>query len=240
MIVIVPARGGSKGLPGKNIRPFAGEPLIVHTLRAARAARHVDRVLVSTDDDAILRVCRTVDGVEAPVRRPPHLATDDARALDAYLHLIDALRIMEGEAPEDVCILQPTSPLRTPEDIDSAIETYSRTGANAVISVSEAKPTSWLHNVDGAGRMTRTVQDDTALMNRQAHDRVYLPNGSIYVFNVAFARRTDSVYGEGIYAHVMPPERSVDIDTEADFIAAEALYNLQCEDDNIRRLHRAV
>lgn len=240
MIVIVPARGGSKGLPQKNIRLFAGEPLIVHTLRAALAAERVERVLVTTDDDEILRICRTVEGVEAPVRRPPHLATDNAAALDAYLHLVDSLEIIEGHAPRDVCVLLPTSPLRTPADIDSAIALYEMTHANAVISVSAAKPVSWLHTVDGDGRMTQAVPDPSKLRNRQDHDLVYLPNGSIYVFDVEHARRTGSIYGEGAFAHVMPPERSIDIDTEADFVAAEALYNLRVEDDSIRRLHRAV
>lgn len=240
MIVIVPARGGSKGLPGKNIRPFGGVPLIEHTLRAALAAESVERVLVSTDDDEILRVARSVPGVEAPVRRPPHLAEDTSSALDAYLHLIDSLEIMEGSAPEAVCVLLPTSPLRLPEDIDAAIQRFMATDANSVISVSEAKPSSWLHHVDRHGRLCRVTDDKTPLLNRQDHKPVYLPNGSIYVFDVAFARATGSVYGDNAYAYLMPPERSVDIDTEADFVAAEALYNLGYEDADIRRLHRAV
>lgn len=240
MIVIVPARGGSKGLPGKNIRLFGGVPLIEHTLRAALAARSVDRVLVSTDDDEILRVARAVPGVEAPVRRPQHLATDDSSALDAYLHLIDSLEIMEGRAPESVCVLLPTSPLRRPEDIDAAIQRFMATNANSVISVSEAKPSAWLHHVDDDGRMERVVDDASPLRNRQDHEKVYLPNGSIYVFDVAFARATGSLYGENSYAYLMPPERSVDIDTEADFVSAEALYNLEYDDVHIRRLHRAV
>lgn len=240
MIVIVPVRGGSKGLPGKNVRNFAGEPLIVHTLRAALAARTVDRVLVTTDDDEILRIVHTVPGVEAPVRRPPHLAEDSSKAMDAYLHLIDSLKILEGHAPEAVCVLQATSPLRTPEDIDNAIEYFRSSGANAVISVSEAKPSAWLHTVDQQGRMHRAFEPDQALGNRQDHAPVYMPNGAIYVFDVDFARETGSVYGENVHAYVMPPERSVDIDSEADFVAAEALYNLGFEDDDLRRLHRAV
>lgn len=240
MIVIVPARGGSKGLPGKNTRLFAGVPLIEHTLRAALAARSVDRVLVTTDDDEILRVARSVPGVEAPIRRPPHLAEDTSNALDAYLHLIDSLEIMEGKAPEAVCVLLPTSPLRTPQDIDAAIQKFATTDANGVISVSEAKPAAWLHHVDDAGRMHRVVDIETPLLNRQDHDVFYLPNGSIYVFDVAFARLNGSVYGDNVHAYLMPSERSVDIDSEADFVAAEALYNLEHEDADIRRLHRAV
>lgn len=242
MIVIVPARGGSKGLPGKNTRTFAGEPLIVHTLRAALAAQSVSRVLVTTDDDETMRVARTVDGVEMPVRRPPHLATDTANALDAYLHLVDSLEIIEGAAPHEVCVLLPTAPLRTPGDVDGAIALYRRKKAEAVISVSEAKPIDWLHRITPDGRMHPAVPGDGLLVNRQFHDPVYLPNGSIYVFDVAAARARCAIYGGDMYAYVMPAERSVDIDTEADFRAAEALFQQRIGDDRepVRRLHRAV
>jgi CMP-N,N'-diacetyllegionaminic acid synthase len=256
MIVIVPARGGSKGLPGKNTRPFAGVPLIVHTLRTALAAQSVTRVLVTTDDDEIMRIARDVEGVEIPVRRPPHLASDTANALDAYLHLIDSLEIIEGAAPREVCVLLPTSPLRSPDDIDGAIALYRRKKADAVISVSEAKPLAWLHTIAADGQLMPAVASDGPLVNRQAHDEAYLPNGSIYVFDVAAARARGSIYGGDMFAYVMPIERSVDIDAEADFLAAEALFlqrpenqptdrpgNQQDDDqanDPVRHLHRAV
>lgn len=252
MIVIVPARGGSKGLPGKNTRPFAGDPLIVHTLRAALAAQSVERVLVTTDDDDIIRIARDIDGVEMPVRRPPHLASDTANALDAYLHLIDSLEIIEGAVPADVCVLLPTSPLRLPADVDDAIALYRRKKADAVISVCDAKPLEWLHFIAPDGRLVPAVPHDGPLANRQAHDRSYLPNGSIYVFNVEAARARGSIYGGNMYAHVMPAERSIDIDAEADFLAAEALFlqraaaqpdtNQDDEQDDtpVRHLHRAV
>ncbi|MEP4379408.1 MAG: acylneuraminate cytidylyltransferase family protein [Alphaproteobacteria bacterium] len=256
MIVIVPARGGSKGLPGKNTRLFAGEPLIVHTLRTALAARSVTRVLVTTDDDEIMRIARDIEGVEIPVRRPPHLASDTANALDAYLHLIDSLELIEGSAPREVCVLLPTSPLRSPDDIDGAIALYHRKGADAVISVSEAKPLAWLHTIAADGQLVPAVASDGPLVNRQAHDEAYLPNGSVYVFDVAAARRRGSIYGGEMFAHVMPVERAVDIDAEADFLAAEALFlqrpenrlkrqrndqqELDQADDPVRHLHRAV
>jgi CMP-N,N'-diacetyllegionaminic acid synthase len=256
MIVIVPARGGSKGLPGKNTRPFAGAPLIVHTLRTALAAQSVTRVLVTTDDDEIMRIARGIEGVEIPVRRPPHLASDSANALDAYLHLIDSLEIIEGVAPGEVCVLLPTSPLRSPADIDHAIAHYRRKQADAVISVSEAKPLAWLHTIAVDGHMVPAVATDGPLVNRQAHDQAYLPNGSIYVFDIEAARTRGSIYGGNMFAYVMPVDRSIDIDTEADFLAAEALFLQRPEshpdnrndnqqdydqvDDSVRHLHRAV
>lgn len=256
MIVIVPARGGSKGLPGKNTRPFAGEPLIVHTLRTALAAQSVTRVLVTTDDDEIIRIAHDIESVEMPVRRPPHLASDTANALDAYLHLVDSLGIIEGEVPREVCVLLPTSPLRSPEDIDGAIALYHRKKADAVISVSDAKPLAWLHSVAADGQLMPAVPSEGPLVNRQAHEQVYLPNGSIYVFDIEAARARGSIYGGNMFAHVMPVERSVDIDAEADFLAAEALFLQRPEnhadnqrgnqqdddqaDDPVRHLHRAV
>tara|TARA_R110002110_G_scaffold284987_1_gene499202 strand:- start:5298 stop:6056 length:759 start_codon:yes stop_codon:yes gene_type:complete len=252
MIVVVPARGGSKGLPGKNTRSFAGDPLIVHTLRVALAAQSVDRVLVTTDDDEIMRIAHDVEGVEMPVRRPPHLASDTANALDAYLHLIDSLEIIEGAAPTEICVLLPTSPLRLPADIDGAVALYREKAADAVISVSDAKPLAWLHMVASDGRLLSATPRNGPLVNRQAHDQVYLPNGSIYVFDIEAARARGSIYGGEMFAHVMPAERSVDIDTEADFLAAEALFRQRAEyqahtqqddeqaDDPVRHMHRAV
>ena len=99
MIVIVPARGGSKGVPGKNLRPLAGLPLIVHTLRSALDCPAVERVIVSSDNDEIIRVCRGVVGVEMPFRRPPHLATDDASAIDDFLNVADCFGDSEGASP---------------------------------------------------------------------------------------------------------------------------------------------
>lgn len=240
MIAIIPARGGSKGVPHKNIRPLAGVPLIVHTLLAARQAGTVERVLVTTDDDEIIRVAREVEGVEVPVRRPAHLADDDAPAIDAYLHLIDSLEIMEGRAPEAVCILLPTTPLRDGSDIDAAVDLFRRTGASAVISVAPAKPAAWLHAVDGDGRMRPALADSDCTKNRQAMPPVFLPNGGIYVVDVATMRERRSIYGENAYAYVMPAERSIDIDTEADFAAAEALLNRQVTHAQDGDLLRAV
>lgn len=240
MIAIVPARGGSKGVPHKNIRPLGGVPLIVHTLLAARQAATIERVVVTTDDDEIMRVARQVEGVEIPVRRPAHLAGDDAAAIDAYLHLIDSLEIIEGRAPEAVCILLPTTPLRTAADVDAAVALFRRTGARAVVSVAPAKPASWLHTIDGDGRMRPALDAADCTRNRQAMPPVFLPNGGIYVAEVAAMRCRRAIYGEDCFAYVMPAERSIDIDTEADFAAAEALFERQVTHAPDRDLLRAV
>lgn len=237
MIVVVPARGGSKGLPGKNLRPLAGEPLIVHTLKGALDCPEVERVIVSTDDDEIIRVSRGVAGVEVPFRRPPHLATDEADSIDAYLHVVDSLGISEGVAPTEICVLLPTSPLRLPSDISAAIGLYRQREAQAVLSVTEAKPVEWIQEMAEDGRLQAVVASER-LYNRQVYTPVYIPNGSIYVFDVANLRRRRDVLGERSFGYPMPAERSVDIDNEADFLAAEALMTqrlLENEDCDLRR-----
>lgn len=239
MIVIVPARGGSKGVPGKNLRPLAGAPLIVHTLRTALDCPAVDRVIVSTDDDEIIRVSRAVAGVEVPFRRPAQLATDDAEAADAYLHVVDCLGISEGVTPAEICVLLPTSPLRLPSDITAAIELYRQRNARTVVSVSEAKPASWLQQMDKDGRL-QSVMPEPRLANRQGYAPIYLPNGSIYVFDVDTLRHSRNYFGPRSYGYLMPPERSVDIDTEADFLAAEALLSARLQNHEDRLLRRAV
>jgi CMP-N-acetylneuraminic acid synthetase len=239
MIVVVPARGGSKGLPGKNLRPLAGLPLIVHTLQGALDCPEVDRVIVSTDDDEIIRVSRGVAGVEVPFRRPPHLATDDADSIDAYLHVADSLGISEGVTPTEICVLLPTSPLRLPSDIGAAIELYRRSNAQVVISVCETKPAEWIQTMAGDGQL-RAVVPSERLYNRQNYDPVYLPNGSIYVLDVETMRRTRDILGERAFGYPMPPERSVDIDTETDFLTAEAIMNERLRDHDDRDLRRAV
>ena len=242
MIVVVPARGGSKGLPGKNLRSFAGEPLIVHTLRTALQAERVERVIVSTDDDAIIRAAHDVEGVEVPFRRPPHLATDDASAVDAYLHVADCLAITEGSAPRDICVLLPTAPLRLASDIDAAIDLYHSARAEVVFSVTETKPLAWVQYMEGDGRLDPALGMAAGIGNRQEFRTAWVPNGSIYVFDVEMLRHTRTYFGPATYGYPMPPERSIDIDTEADFVAAEALHQLahQALDDPNRVLRRAV
>jgi CMP-N,N'-diacetyllegionaminic acid synthase len=242
MIVVVPARGGSKGLPGKNLRLLAGVPLIVHTLRTALLCESVERVIVSTDDDEIIRVSRDVPGVEVPFRRPPHLATDDASAVDAYLHVADSLGITDGEVPRDMCVLLPTAPLREPLDVDSAIALYRSAHAEVVFSVTETKPVAWCQHMDACGRLNPAIGKSAGIGNRQEFHTTWVPNGSIYVFDIEVLRRSRTYFGPETYGYPMPAARSVDIDTEADFVAAEALYhhNLQAADGSHSILRRAV
>lgn len=211
VIAVVPARGGSKGLPGKNVKPFLNKPLIAWTLDAARASAYIDTVVVSTDDDLIAQAAAEA-GYPPPFRRPDALSGDKASVVDAVLHALDAL-----EGPWDyVVLLQPTSPLRLASDIDAAIELCDQSGAPAVVTVSSLpKPNNFLCTVGEDGVFQRFEQTlDGELM---------MLNGAVYVIRAEVLRAERKFSPEGTLAMTTPFERAWDIDTLYDFIACEAL-----------------
>jgi CMP-N-acetylneuraminic acid synthetase len=221
---IVPARGGSKGLPGKNIRPFAGKPLIARSIEVARAARGISRVVVSTDDPRIAEVAAAA-GAEVPFLRPPELASDTARARDVYVHAIDALERQWGEKIDAICVLQPTSPLRTVEDVDAALELFHARSAASVVSVCEMHPPpGWAKAILADGTLDAYPGVAATGKNRQEEATAYAPNGAVFVFRAALLREDVGYYVRGrTFPYVMPKERSVDIDDAVDFELAEHL-----------------
>lgn len=214
---IIPARGGSKGVPGKNVRVVGNKPLIVWTIEAALAASHVDRVIVSSDDDAIIAVARSA-GADVPFRRPGHLATDSASSIDVILHALDEL-----PGYDLVVLLQPTSPLRVAADIDGAIESCVRAGAPACVSVSEAEQSPyWMFQLEAGNRLRPLLGEIHTASRRQELPQVYMLNGAIYVADCGWLRQTRAFLTLDTIAYLMPCDRSVDIDTPADLAAAEA------------------
>ena len=137
MIAIIPARGGSKGIPNKNIKQLSGKPLIAYTIEAAKNAKSLKKIILSTDDQEIAKIARNY-GVEVPFMRPKELATDDALAIDNYIYTIERLNSKLREPYESFVVLQPTSPLRTALDIDNAVRIFRENNADSVVSVSEA------------------------------------------------------------------------------------------------------
>lgn len=225
-MALVLARGGSKRLPNKNILPIAGKPLIHYTLETALQARHITRVVLSTDSEEIRDVALQIKGVEAPFLRPAEFATDSAQAADVHFHAIDWFKENEGLDLEDICLLLPTSPLRLPEDIDGAIELYHQTKADVVVSVVRTKPLAWHQNMDEGKRLSALMQTDArdAVRNYQEMPPppVYL-NGSVYVLSIPAYCEARSYFGERTYGYEMPLSRSIDIDEKDDFAIAEAL-----------------
>ncbi len=219
LLAIIPARGGSKRLPRKNILPLAGKPLIAWTIEAALQSKEVDRVIVSTDDPEIAVVAKSF-GAEVPFMRSPALATDTATTLDVVL---DVLYRMPGI--NRMIILQPTSPLRTAQDIDNAVSLLDTRRAKAVISVCESEtPVAWMNSLPEDGCMDNFLLDHIKNKRSQDLPTTYLLNGSIYVINSQTVESEKSLIPRsGAYAYKMDRKDSVDIDDELDFIIAETL-----------------
>ena len=224
MIAIVPARGGSKGLPGKNIRPLMGKPLLAYTIEEALRSQFIDEVIISTDDLKISEVA-TCYGASCPFMRPPELAGDNSLAIDTYLYTVDRLEKEYGCNINDIVVLQPTSPLRVAEDIDGAISLFREKKADSVVTFTkEAHPVSWHKLIDSDQRIHSLFEEK--LQNRQDVRETYYPNGSVYVFRMDLLRQ-HKYYSKKSFAYIMPFERSVDIDSLNDFLYAEFLMTIR-------------
>jgi N-acylneuraminate cytidylyltransferase len=221
-IATVCARGGSKGLPGKNIRPFAGKPLIAHTIEQALACHGIDGVYVSTDDDAIAQAAQAA-GAIVPYRRPAELATDEAGKLPVIEHLVQHLE-QQGQVIARVVDLQPTSPLRESSDIAAALALHP--GADLVVSVAEAADNPYFNLVEQGADGQVHLSKGTGSLRRQDAPPVYALNGSIYVWSrPALAWAADKgLWSVSILPYVMPRWKSVDIDDLDDFEYAQWLY----------------
>jgi CMP-N,N'-diacetyllegionaminic acid synthase len=208
---VIPARGGSKGVPGKNLREVAGKPLIAYTIDAARASRRLNRLVLSTDDAAIADAGRTL-GVEVPFMRPAELASDDAPMLVVLQHAMNEMAA-RGCAADTVVLLQPTSPLRLSSHIDTAVDLLASTGADSVVSVvsvpHQFSPAS-LMRLDG-GRL-RPLSDGPLVLQRQRTQPVYARNGPAVLAVRAEVLARGALYGDDTRALVMAPEESLDVD----------------------------
>lgn len=222
VLALIPARSGSKGLPGKNLTPVGGVPLVVWSVAAGIGSTYVDDVVLTSDDSAVIDIA-TAAGAEAPFVRSPELASDTARMSDVILDALDRLEA-EGRTYGYLVLLQPTSPLRVSADIDAAFARLDETGGSAVVAVSPAEHSPLLMNtLPGDGSLDRFLSASTATANRQELATYYRVNGAVYVATVSRLRSGEGFIGEGAFAYVMPPERSVDIDTRVDMLLAEAL-----------------
>ncbi len=228
VLAVVPARGGSKGLPGKNLRPLAGLPLIVHSVRAAEAMRTVTRCVVSTDDPQVAEVARA-HGADVPWLRPPELATDDTPMAPVLRHALGAVEAEEGRAYDAVVLLDPTSPARVPTEVDAAVERLLDTPhLDGVISVSQPSFNPvWVGvrpSADEPEVLERYFPEGAGVTRRQDTSRYLRINGTFYVWTSAFVRRLESSwFDEGRHAMVEIPEwRAYAIDYLEEFEDLEA------------------
>ena len=214
---LILARGGSKGIPQKNIRILAGKPLIAWTIEAARLSQCISRIIISTEDDQIAEIARLFDG-DVPFKRPDELATDDSPSIDAVLHAVRWLEAHENYYPEYIMLLQPTSPLRSAEDIQKAVQLMRESGSDSLVSVVlvEHHP-FWTYVIKTDGCIAQFVSKDQAYNNRQDLPPIYALNGAIYIARRGALLKYQSFFSETTQAYIMPQERSMDIDTLWDF-----------------------
>jgi CMP-N,N'-diacetyllegionaminic acid synthase len=221
VIAVVPARGGSKSVPGKNVRPLGGKPLLAWSIDVARQVSEIDRIIVSTDDSQIASVGR-VHGAEV-YKRPPRLATDEALVIDALKDLLATLR-SEGETPEWMILLEPTCPLRTAGDVRDCLKLVGQGGYDSVATFKDAdlNPHRAWRLVDGTPEVF--IPGAVPWLPRQKLPKAYQLNGAVYLFRAGFlAREAKSLLVGKLGAVLMPRDRSMDIDDSVDFIIAEAL-----------------
>lgn len=227
ILAFIPARGGSKGLPGKNIRMLSGKPLIAWTIAQAKSSKYVDKTIVSTDDKKIADISRAF-GAQVPFLRPKALATDNAKVIDALLHTLQWLKD-NHEWYDMLVLLQPTSPLRRTEDIDKSIELLFSKNAKAIISVSEVEHHPlWVNSLPENGCMKNFIKKQYTHTNRQDLAVFYKINGAVYAAFSDYLVKQKSFFGSKSFAYVMPKENSIDIDTNIDFkFAAFLKGNIQ-------------
>jgi len=224
---VITARGGSKGLPGKNLKLLAGKPLIAHSIDAARDSGVLDRVILSTDDEEIAAAARAC-GCDVPFMRPADLARDETPHLPVLQHAVQWLSDHERYQPDAVMILQPTSPLRRAVDIRESIALLERSGAESVVSVSEVpahhNPMRTLR-VDDQGMASLFVTGEPVrrrINRRQDMPAAWTMNGAVYLFRTSVLTAAEpSLYGNRTAAYIMPAEYGISIDSLDDWAEAE-------------------
>jgi len=218
---LIPARGGSKEIPGKNLRKLAGKPLIEWAIEAALASNFIDRLVVSSDNPEIIQTA-TLAGCEAPFVRPAELATDTARSIDVAHHAMDSV---DGKF-EFLVLIQPTSPLVSPGDIDGCLLRCSDHNAQACVTVSKVHPSpAWMFYMEPAFNLNPLLVDAKMPSRRQDSPQVFALNGAVYAAHCEWLSKQDSFVGSQTRGYEMPASRSLDIDSELDFTLAEALIN---------------
>ena len=223
VFAIVPARGGSKSVPGKNIRPLKGRPLLAWSIDTARQVSEIDRVIVSTDDQAIAAVA-TAHGAEV-YHRPAHLATDEALVIDALRDLLRTLR-SEGNAPDWMILLEPTCPLRTAADIRECLNLAATGEYDSVATFTDAElnPHRAWRIIDGSPEVF--IPGAIPWLPRQKLPRAHQLNGAVYLFRATLLeQQTQSLLAGRMGAVLMPRERSHDIDDMIDFTVVDALLD---------------
>lgn len=225
ILAVIPARGGSKGVPRKNIRIVGGKPLIAWTIECAKKSQYIDRIIASSEDRDVCEAAKEY-GADVPFIRPAELAQDDTPGVDPILH---ALKELPGF--DYVVLLQPTSPLRTAEDIDGCLERCVLSDADFCVSLTEPKPSPyWMYKLCEDGVLSPLMECHQLFTRRQDLPKVYALNGAVYVADSMALLREKTFLTSSTLGYVMPKSRSLDIDTVEDFKYLEFLLSEENRD----------
>jgi CMP-N-acetylneuraminic acid synthetase len=221
---LIPARGGSKGIPFKNRKELGGKPLLQYTVEATLDSKLLDRVIFSSEDGSLIDLARSL-GVEVPFVRPAHLSTDTSGSIEVVQHAINALA-HNGDTYDAVCLLQVTTPFRTANDIDTAIEKFIAEGNDSLISVQkvphEYNP-HWVFTISEKGNLQIVTGEKVIIKRRQELPEAFVRDGAIYIVKTKILLEQDSLYGKSIGYIESDASRHVNIDTLEDWVYAEEL-----------------
>lgn len=217
VLAIIPARGGSKRIPRKNIKLLAGKPLIVWTIEEAIKSKYIDRLILSSEDEEVIKVAKNY-GCEVPFKRPNELAQDDTPGIEPVIHAINTI----PERYNYVCLLQPTSPLRKVIHIDECIKRCVSNNSDSCISVTEVNEHPyWMYEIDSEDKMKSLFLEKEINTNRQQLPKVFVLNGAVYVAKIDILVKTRKFVTKDTLSYIMDKNKSVDIDTELDWKIAE-------------------
>lgn len=220
-LAMIPARGGSKGVPRKNIVSVCGKPLIAWSIEEALRSKYIDRLILSSDDEEIIRIASGL-GCDVPFVRPKSLARDETPMIEVVMH---AINNVDGDYTHLV-LLQPTSPLRNHEDIDACLECCFENEARVCVSLTESsKSPFWMYRISETGYLVPFMDTDKQYTRRQDAPRAFIPNGAIYVSEITFLEEHRTFLTGQTRAYVMPAERSFDIDSPLDIEICEFLLS---------------
>jgi CMP-N,N'-diacetyllegionaminic acid synthase len=229
---LINARGGSKSIPHKNLAPLAGKPLIAWTIEAALKSRSLARIVVSTDDHEIAETARAC-GATVPFMRPAELAKDDTPGIMPVLHAVQWLAENENYCPEYVMLLQPTSPLRTTEDIEAAIQLARERGAEAVVSVTDAQTHPyWMKRVTEDGLLADFLSLKKDFFRRQDLPRALSLNGAIFLVRRDSLLQGKTLHPARTYPYFLPAERALDVDEPWDLYLADLVLRDRMRHEN--------
>ncbi len=227
-VAFIFARGGSKGLPGKNIRPLAGKPLIAWSIEHAQAVKRIDRVIVSTDSQDIADVARAY-GAEVPFMRPPELARDDSSEWLAWRHALNFVRETTGALPEVMISVPATAPLRHPIDIENCLDIFAQGDTDMVLTITDSHRSPYFNmvKINPDGTVGLVIPTTGIITRRQDAPVVYDMATVAYVIKPEFVMTHQTAFEGSVRAVHVPPERAIDIDTLLDFRIAECLLASQ-------------